>query len=253
MEVLRRQAAAVGVLLGVIGLALAAGAIAVPALLIAAVVEGRLLVCLAVVGGRRRDAALDLISAGRGGLPVAAVQRERARLLDERHLAALARSLEALRREAAAPYRDRPIERPLHSPSTIRQVDGDLECMIALLCDPRPGPAVVARIERLLGNEMSPLYGDDVRRLREELRSIMFTGGNARPLCSPNRAGMRTLLALVAVAVALVALCGAPAASSASAASPRSACHSFQRFSEIWRLCPDADGALRRERVGVLP
>ena len=112
-----------------------------------------------------------LAALGRADLPVAAVQRERARLVDARHVAGLCGSLDDLRREAAAPYRGRPRSRPL----------------------------------------------------------------------------------LALAVAAIVATTCAPAASASTAHDPASSCHTFQRFHEIWRLCPDADGSLQRQRIGVLP
>jgi hypothetical protein len=52
---------------------------------------------------------------------------------------------------------------------------------------------------------------------------------------------------------AIVATTSAPVASASTAHDPASACHTFQRFHEIWRLCPGADGSLQRQRIGVLP
>ncbi len=255
MEVLWRQVTAVGVLLAALGVAAIAGASVLPAIIAAALVEVTLLARLVVVAGDRRGSARDLIAAGRADLPVAAVQRERARLLDARHVADLARSLDDLRLEAHAPYRDRPREHPLHAPSTVRRVDRELRSVIALLREPCPDLAFVARIEGLLSSPSSPLYGDDATRLRDELLRIAFVGRELRPGSrSPaplNRALPRTLLAFVVAAI--VAASCAPAASASTTHDPGSACHTFQRFHEIWRLCPDADGSLQRQRIGVLP
>ena len=181
------------------------GASVLPAIIAAALVEVTLLARLVVVAGDRRGSARDLIAAGRADLPVAAVQRERARLLDARHVADLARSLDDLRLEAHAPYRDRPREHPLHAPSTVRRVDRELRSVIALLREPCPDLAFVARIEGLLSSPSSPLYGDDATRLRDELLRIAFVGRELRPGSrSPaplNRALPRTLLAFVVAAI----------------------------------------------------
>jgi hypothetical protein len=255
MEVLWRQVTAVGVLLAALGVATIAGATVLPAVIAASVVEMTLLARLVIVAGDRRGSARDLIAAGRTDLPVAAVQRERARLLDARHVAELARSLDDVRREAAAPYRDRPREHPLHTPSTIRRVDRELMSVIALLREPCPDLAFVARIEGLLSGQFSPLYGDDATRLRGELLRIAFLGRQLRPgsgsSASMNGALPRTLLAFFVAAI--VASSCAPAASASTAHDPGSACHTFQRFHETWRLCPDANGSLQRQRIGVLP
>jgi hypothetical protein len=255
MEVLWRQATVVGVLLLALGIAAIAGAAVLPAVIAAAVVDATLLARLALVEGDRRGSARDLIAAGRADLPVAAVQRERARLVDARHVAGLRGSLDDLRREAAAPHRGRPRARPLHIPSTIRRVDRELGSVITLLREPCPDLAVVARVEGLLSSPSSPLYGDDTTRLRDELLRIAFLGRELRPgsrsSAPVNRALSRTLLAFAVAAI--VATTSAPAANASTAHDPGSACHTFQRFQEIWRLCPDANGLLQRQRIGVLP
>jgi hypothetical protein len=255
MEGLCRQVTAVGVLLAALGVAAIAGAAVLPAVIAAGVVEATLLARLALGAGDRRGSVRDLIADGRADLPVAAVQRERARLVDAHHVAGLRGSLDDLRREAAAPYRGRPRSRPLHIPSTIRRVDRELVSVIALLREPCPDLAVVARVERLLSSQSSPLYGDDTTLLRDELLRIAFRGRELRPgsrsSASVNRALSRTFLAFAVAAI--VATTCAPAASASTAHDPGSACHTFQRFHEIWRLCPDADGSLQRQRIGVLP
>ena len=51
----------------------------------------------------RRDCVTHVILEGREDLPVAVAQRERRRLVSDRHRLGLARSLEEMVREAAAP------------------------------------------------------------------------------------------------------------------------------------------------------
>jgi hypothetical protein len=60
-------------------------------------------VLLAVRVQARRDCVTDVILEGSEELPVAVVQRERRRLLSDRNRVGLARSLEELAREVAAP------------------------------------------------------------------------------------------------------------------------------------------------------
>jgi hypothetical protein len=67
-----------------------------------------------------------------------------------------------------------PLHRTLYVRSVIRQVDDELAQTAELLRDGDPEPSAVARIERLLGGALSPLYGEDGRRLREELNRIRF-------------------------------------------------------------------------------
>jgi hypothetical protein len=103
-----------------------------------------------------------------------AVERERARLLRPRRIRGLARSLDELRREARSPARAYPLHRTLFSRAVVRQVDAELEQTAELLRGAVPEPAAVARTERLLSGGRSPLYGEDTRRLREELEVILF-------------------------------------------------------------------------------
>ncbi len=137
----------------------------------------------------------------------------------------------------------------------VAAVQRELVSVIALLREPRPDLAVIARVEGLLSSQSSPLYGDDATRLRDELLRIAFLGRELRPgsrsSASGNRTLSRTLLAFVVAAI--VATTCTPAASASTARDAGSACHTFQRFHETWRLCPDATGSLQRQRIGVLP
>jgi hypothetical protein len=176
---------------------LPAGTILVPALLagaavlsLAGVADLRALVFTAAVvlavllGSRanaarvRRERAVQLIADGRADVPMAAVEREARRLRDPRRVFLLARSLDALRLEARAPYRDRRT-RPLYVPGVIREVDAEVAMLARLMRaePPRAGLAATARAERLLGDAESPLYGDDPRRLREEIARVVSALG----------------------------------------------------------------------------
>ena len=141
-------------------------------LLAAAAVQIGILAGLFAAAGARRRRALELIAAGRAALPLAAVRRERARLA--RRVGALAASLERMRADARRPMRNRPVVAPLYFPSVIREVDAELAKTVCLLRDGTPDLAAVARTEELLGGESSPLYGPDVRRLREELARLQY-------------------------------------------------------------------------------
>ena len=172
VRTLRGQAAAVGAVIG----ASAVGALAGVAQLVAvvasaAMVQVLLLVLLAAATATRRDRAVELIAGGRSSLPLEVVRRERARLTDPRRVRALASSLDTLRRDAdRCPWRAPSI----YVPSTIMAVDAEIARTVAALRDGRPGPVAMARAERLLGGPASPLYGDDVRALREALHRIRF-------------------------------------------------------------------------------
>ncbi len=168
---LRRQGAAVATLLTGSAAALVAGATELLAVLLAATAVQATIAfgLLAAIGARRRR-ALELIVAGRAGLPLDAVERERDRLAHR--VGALAGSLDRLRVEARRPHRS--IVAPLYVPSVIREVDEDLARTARLLRSARADVAAVARAEELLGGAASPLYGADVRALRDELGRLQF-------------------------------------------------------------------------------
>jgi hypothetical protein len=119
----------------------------------------------------------------------------------------------------------------------------------------------VAAIEATLLTRLAFVAGDRCGAARDLIAAgradlpVAAVGRELRPgsrsSASRNRVLPRTFLAF-AVAAIVAATC-APAASASTAHDPGSACHTFQRFHEIWRLCPDADGALQRQRIGVLP
>jgi hypothetical protein len=168
---LRRQGAAVATLLTGSAAALVAGATELLALLLAATaVQATIALGLLAALGDRRRRALELIVDGRSGLPLDAVERERDRLAHR--VGALAGSFDRLRVEARRPQRS--IIAPLYVRSVIREVDEDLARTARLLRSSRADVAAVARAEELLGGAASPLYGDDVRRLREELGRLQF-------------------------------------------------------------------------------
>jgi len=170
---LRAQLAAVAALLAGAGAALLVEVGDTRALLLAAaLVLAWLAVCLLTTSASRRDRALDLIAEGRATLPLAAVRRQRERLLSPGHACALAQSLDQIRCESRTGACRRTFGPPLYVPAVIRQLDGELARIVELLRGPAPGVVAVARAERLLGGERSPLYGEDPRRLGEELRRI---------------------------------------------------------------------------------
>ena len=141
-------------------------------LLAAGLVLAWLGISFVTASASRRDRALDLIAEGRDALPLDAVRRQRQRLLNPRHARDLARSLDHIRSESRPGARRRTFGPPLYFPAVIRQLDEELARIVELLRSPAPGIVAVARAERLLGGERSPLYGEDPRRLGEELRRI---------------------------------------------------------------------------------
>jgi hypothetical protein len=171
----RCQVTAVGAVLAVAGAGVLAGATQLlPVAVAAAAVLLALLVLLASATAARRDRAIEVIAGGRDLLPVDIVQRERARLADPRRANDLVRSLERLRREATSASRGATITPPLYVRATVRAAAADIARTVAALRESRPGPVAIARVERLLVAPGSPLYGADVRALREALHRIRF-------------------------------------------------------------------------------
>ena len=139
-----------------------------PAVIAAGAVLAVLVAQLVVAAAAVRDRAVEMIAHGSEALPLPAVQRERARLGDPRRVRDLARSLDALRRDARTLH----WLAPLYAPEVIRAVDAEIDQIVVLLRSGLAPPTALARTERLLGGAASPLYGTDVRRLRAELQRI---------------------------------------------------------------------------------
>jgi hypothetical protein len=122
---------------------------------------------------RRRRQALDLILEGREGLPVAAVEEERRRLLDPRRRTVLGASFENLANDALS-AEGWPTGSVVPRP-TITAVADQLHDVGSLL---RSGPSAargVALAEYLLSDgTRSPLYGGELTALHHELRRIRF-------------------------------------------------------------------------------
>ena len=122
---------------------------------------------------RLRDEAIHLIAEGREALPIAVVQRQRQHLMSPRTKAALARTLEAMLRQALSPPRIMTRgARPLFSLRVIASVAPDLRAVISLLETENAPARGVALTERLIAYARSPLYAREASVLREELRRI---------------------------------------------------------------------------------
>ncbi len=146
------------------------GAWAAPLVLSAASVLFILTIRLALFEQHKCDLALELIPAGDEGTPIAAVQRQRRRLLSARTRDRLAASLEdVVRYVSSGPRRRSRIGGPLYEPRVVGAVDDELREIIALLRADAVSARGVARVERLVKHAVSPLYGLGVSALREEL------------------------------------------------------------------------------------
>jgi hypothetical protein len=132
-----------------------------------------LAVLLAAYEQGKRDCAIELILEGNESIPVAAVRRERRRLLSERTRSGLARHLEGMVRQATGHQRlHARVSTPLFDVNLVAMVVDDLLEVAGLLrTDGRPARGV-ARAERMVERAVSPLYGQEVIALREELRCV---------------------------------------------------------------------------------
>jgi hypothetical protein len=169
------RALLVGVLLAAGGVALAAGlAAALPLVVAAGVVELVLVGLVVALGASRRARVLELISAGGGDMPIAAVEQAGARLRSDATRRRLARDLDELGAAAAAWTPVFPPQRLTFDPVAIAAVAADLEEISARLRSGQAGVAGIALLERSLGDGSSPLYGADPELLRQHLHRIRF-------------------------------------------------------------------------------
>jgi hypothetical protein len=124
---------------------------------------------------RANWAAREVIADGGERLPLAPIERERARLLDEGTRSNLAASLERmLDQSTTTTRRNSPALRPLFDVGVVRAVDEDLR---ALARDLRAEPASargIALTEELVTWGGSKLHGHELAPLREELRRARY-------------------------------------------------------------------------------
>lgn len=177
-RMLLRWAAIVGLLLSAGIVALIAGrAMAVALILSAGIVELVLACTAAATAVDLRVRSLELISTGGGNVPIAVVQRIRARLESAGARRRLARDLESLHSTAAAWNPVLAGQRMTFRPRVILAVGSDLSTLAQRL---RAGPADlrgIALLERSLTDGCSPLYGHDPELLRQHLHRIRFLLG----------------------------------------------------------------------------
>jgi hypothetical protein len=118
---------------------------------------------------QRREQCLELVIAGREQLPLAAVARECRRLGSPRRQAQLATCLENLADvETRKPCRGER-QRPIHSRRVLAATEPELRGVVARLRAGGGELRGVALLDRLITSGASPLYGERVGPLREEL------------------------------------------------------------------------------------
>ena len=122
----------------------------------------------------RNDLVLELIIRGEEHRSLLAVARMQRRLLDPNSQRRLARSIRSIHARSSQP----PITRCLPvNARVISAVDAELEQVLGWLDAERAGASGAARAYRLVTGPGSPLYGDDLLALREELTQIRFLLG----------------------------------------------------------------------------
>jgi hypothetical protein len=122
-----------------------------------------------------RERAHDLIAAGDDRVLLSIVARERRRLGSRKERERLARSLEALHRDALRWNEILPQFRPPDGVVQLRHAGRELDGLIRALRRDRIRVQGVALTARLLSDGYeSPLYGNELGPLREELNRIRF-------------------------------------------------------------------------------
>jgi len=175
--VVAHQALAVGITLAGAAVAGACGAewartVGLSALIVLLILAG----AAAELHQRKRQRALDLILEGRERLPIAAIRRERRRLLDPRTRSLLAASFQTMAQEATSrPKMVIRASRPLFDVKVVAGVAEELRAVARLLGPESESARGVALAERLVMDGMaSPLYGHNIAALREQLKRIRY-------------------------------------------------------------------------------
>ena len=121
----------------------------------------------------RHDCVIELILDGHEDIVLPIVERERDRLLSVTTRAQLADTMAQVAREATSiPRRTVRLTPPLFAPRIVAPgADALLEISALLQAGPTAARGI-ARTERLLGLATSPLYGDDIGALHDELNAI---------------------------------------------------------------------------------
>ncbi len=122
-----------------------------------------------------RERARDLLATGGNVLAVSVVARESRRLASRRERESLARSIEALYRDAVRWYQILPRYRPPNGVQQLRNLSAEVKSIAKALRGDRVGVQGVALTVRLLTDGcQSPLYANELGPLREELNRIRY-------------------------------------------------------------------------------
>lgn len=129
-----------------------------------------------VVAGRvARERAEDLVAAGNDSVVLPPLARVRRRLASRKQREALARSLETLLRDALRWHDVLPQFRPPNGVQQLRHVSSEVRALAVALRRDRVRVQGVALTARFLSDGYgSPLYGNEVGPLREELNRIRY-------------------------------------------------------------------------------
>lgn len=144
----------------------------------AAVVQLALDVRFGMLKLHRRELCRDLVIGGRERLPLAALDCELRRLRDPRHQARLARAVEELADTADHDHHELGFGPPLYSRRVLAAVQPQLRDLVPSLRADGAGVRGVALLDRLITSGTSPLYGKQVRSLRDELGRIRYLLGS---------------------------------------------------------------------------
>jgi hypothetical protein len=171
---LQSAVAGLAVLAGGAGLLLDLG-VATLVVVVGTVVAALFVLAWAVTRRVTRERAQDLIAAGDHSAVVSVLARERRRLASPRERERLASSLEGLYRDALRWYEILPRFRPPNGVVQLRHTGPEVEGLTRALRRDRVRVQGVALTARFLSNGYeSPLYGNELEPLREELNRIRY-------------------------------------------------------------------------------
>jgi hypothetical protein len=170
--VIRQSVIVMAVLVGGIILHLEGCGWAWPLILGAAINLSILALLIAGFQQSKRDHAIELILNGYQNFPIAVIQGQRRRLLSSRTRRSLARSFERMIDQVATWPTLQPRRAPAFHPVAVAEAAEDLLAVARALEVECVSAQGVARAERLITDETSPLYGHDLTAFRAELRRV---------------------------------------------------------------------------------